>query len=62
MMKHRMSKTEDGRKALRAIEECKGQGIQVLDLNGEFCVDTYDKRGKHKLNDEQTQSLAISNK
>ena len=33
-MKHRMSKTEEGWKALKALEECIEKGAQILDISG----------------------------
>lgn len=33
IMKHRLSETEDGRKGLKALEECTKNGSQTLDLS-----------------------------
>ena len=34
VMKHRVSKTEEGKKALKALEECTSNGSRRLDMNG----------------------------
>lgn len=34
IMKHRASKTEEGKKALKALEECASNGSRKLDMNG----------------------------
>ena len=33
IMKHRLSETEDGRKGLKALEECTKNGSQTLDIS-----------------------------
>lgn len=44
-MKHRISKTEEGGKALKALKESTERGTQTLDLS---CMDQFRKKEKNK--------------